>query len=197
MLPFKLVYHDRYDLKLGAHVFPSQKYRLVHDKLIADQIASGDDFLEPQPATDADVLRVHTQDYVYKLKNGSLTHAEILRMENPILERTGGRVLACRRRLNPGGTASAGRWMVGEHRRRLPSRLCRSWRRFLPDPRCSGCDSPLAVRPRDRNSDGCGYGCSSGQWHGIDFRRRRRCVYALDSPGKQLPVSEATFDRRY
>src|ERR1700735_1296765 len=83
MLPFKLVYHDRYDLKLGAHVFPSQKYRLVHDKLLADQVAIPDDFLAPQPATDADILRVHSQDYVYKLKNGSLTNAEILRMEIP------------------------------------------------------------------------------------------------------------------
>src|SRR5262245_10615445 len=26
MLPFKLVYSDGYDLNLGAHVFPSQKY---------------------------------------------------------------------------------------------------------------------------------------------------------------------------
>jgi len=40
MLPFKLIYDERYDLKLGAHVFPSQKYRLVHDKLIADQIGA-------------------------------------------------------------------------------------------------------------------------------------------------------------
>src|SRR5271168_5221127 len=83
MLPFKLVYHEGYDLKLGAHVFPSQKYRLVHDKLIADQIAAPDDFLAPAPTSDADVLRVHSQDYVYKLKNGSLTPTEILRMEAP------------------------------------------------------------------------------------------------------------------
>ena len=39
MLPFKLVYHDRYDLNLGAHVFPSQKYRLVHDALLAEGFA--------------------------------------------------------------------------------------------------------------------------------------------------------------
>ena len=31
MLPFKLVYHERYDLNLGEHVFPSQKYRLVRE----------------------------------------------------------------------------------------------------------------------------------------------------------------------
>jgi acetoin utilization deacetylase AcuC-like enzyme len=116
MLPFKLVYDDRYDLKLGAHVFPSQKYRLVHDKLIADQIAAPDDFLAPEPASDADILRVHSQDYVYKLKNGSLTAAEILRMEVPYSKElveacwlaAGGSILAGQRALTDGWSASIG-----------------------------------------------------------------------------------------
>jgi acetoin utilization deacetylase AcuC-like enzyme len=116
MLPFKLVYHDRYDLKLGAHVFPSQKYRLVHDKLIADQIAAPDDFLTPEPASDADILRVHSQDYVYKLKNGSLSAAEILRMEIPYSKElveacwlaAGGSILAGQGALADGWSASIG-----------------------------------------------------------------------------------------
>jgi acetoin utilization deacetylase AcuC-like enzyme len=116
MLPFKLVYHDRYDLKLGAHVFPSQKYRLVRDKLLADGIAEPDDFLAPEPATDADILRVHSQDYVYKLKNGSLTDAEILRMEIPYSKElveacwlaAGGSILAGQRALADGWSASIG-----------------------------------------------------------------------------------------
>jgi acetoin utilization deacetylase AcuC-like enzyme len=116
MLPFKLVYHARYDLKLGAHVFPSQKYRLVRDKLIADQIAAPDDFLAPEPASDADILRVHSQDYVYKLKNGSLSAAEILRMEIPYSKElveacwlaAGGSILAGQRALADGWSASIG-----------------------------------------------------------------------------------------
>jgi acetoin utilization deacetylase AcuC-like enzyme len=116
MLPFKLIYHQRYDLNLGAHVFPSQKYRLIHDKLIADQIAAPDDFLAPQPATDTDILRVHSQDYVYKLKNGSLTDAEILRMEIPYSKElvdacwlaAGGSILAGQRALADGWSASIG-----------------------------------------------------------------------------------------
>ena len=60
MLPFKLIYHERYDLNLGAHVFPSQKYRLVADKLVADGIASPENFLSPEPADDADILRDNT-----------------------------------------------------------------------------------------------------------------------------------------
>src|ERR1700735_438936 len=116
MLPFKLVYHDRFDLKLGAHVFPSQKYRLVHDKLLADQVAIPDDFLAPQPATDADILRVHSQGYVYKLKNGALTNAVILRMEIPYSKElvdacwlaAGGSILAGQRALADGWSASIG-----------------------------------------------------------------------------------------
>ena len=38
MLPFKLVYHDGYDLRLGPHVFPSQKYRLIRDALVAREL---------------------------------------------------------------------------------------------------------------------------------------------------------------
>ncbi len=116
MLPFKLIYDERYDLKLGAHVFPSQKYRLVHDKLLADGLATPDDFLAPKPATDADVLRVHSQDYVYKLKNGSLSDAEILRMEIPYSKElvqacwlaAGGSILAGQRALADGWSASIG-----------------------------------------------------------------------------------------
>ena len=83
MLPFKLIYHEHYDLNLGAHVFPSQKYRLIHDALLAEGIASSSDFLTPEPATDEDVQRVHSREYVHKLKTGHLSLAEKLRMEIP------------------------------------------------------------------------------------------------------------------
>jgi len=58
MLPFKLVYHEGYDLNLGPHVFPSQKFRLIAEKLGADGIASKEDFVRPEPAADEDILRV-------------------------------------------------------------------------------------------------------------------------------------------
>ena len=83
MLPFKLVYHERYDLNLGAHVFPSQKFRLIAEALRAEGIASADDFLKPEPATDEDLLRVHARDWVQKLKNGTLTASEIMLLEIP------------------------------------------------------------------------------------------------------------------
>ena len=58
MLPFKLVYHDRYDLNLGPHVFPSQKFRLIYEMLLREGFAKEEDFLKPSPANDDDILRL-------------------------------------------------------------------------------------------------------------------------------------------
>src|SRR5579883_3359223 len=73
MLPFKLVYHEGYDLRLGQHVFQSQKFRMVHDTLLADGIAEPSDILAPEPATDEDILRVHTREWVDKCLHDKLT----------------------------------------------------------------------------------------------------------------------------
>src|SRR5260370_31805266 len=81
LLPFKLVYHERYDLNLGPHVFPSQKFRLIHEMLLREGIASEEDFLRPNPAGDEDVLRVHTVDWVRKLKTATLTASEAMLLE--------------------------------------------------------------------------------------------------------------------
>jgi acetoin utilization deacetylase AcuC-like enzyme len=83
MLPFKLVYSDAYYLPIGDHVFPAEKYRRVHDRLISNSVAEAKDFLEPQPATDLDILLVHTPEYVQKLKTGTLSPREEMEMEIP------------------------------------------------------------------------------------------------------------------
>lgn len=83
MLPFKLVYHERYDLNLGAHVFPSQKFRLIEKKLLDDGIAEQGDFLRPEAASDSDLLRVHTQEWIGKLKTGTLTLSDLMKLEVP------------------------------------------------------------------------------------------------------------------
>ena len=83
MLPFKLVYHPGYNLDLGTHVFPARKYRLIRDGLVAKGIADPADILTPEPASDEDVLRVHTAEYVHKLKTGTLTASEQMRLELP------------------------------------------------------------------------------------------------------------------
>jgi acetoin utilization deacetylase AcuC-like enzyme len=83
MLPFKLVYHKGYDLNLGVHVFPSQKFRLIAETLFEEGIGAPGDFLTPGPASDEDILRVHTREWVDKLKTGTLTASEIMKLEIP------------------------------------------------------------------------------------------------------------------
>ena len=82
MLPFKLVYHPRYDLNLGAHVFPSQKFHLLHELLLHEKIAAPQDILEPSRASDEDLLRVHTSQWITKLKTGTLTASDAMKLES-------------------------------------------------------------------------------------------------------------------
>jgi acetoin utilization deacetylase AcuC-like enzyme len=82
-LPFKVVYHERYDLNLGPHVFPSQKFRLIYEMLLREGIATKDDFLRPERASDEDILRVHTAEWVRKLKTGALTASDVMLLEVP------------------------------------------------------------------------------------------------------------------
>jgi acetoin utilization deacetylase AcuC-like enzyme len=83
MLPFKLIYSDGYFLPIGAHVFPAEKYNRIHDHLLESGIADASDFVTPGPATDEDVLLVHTPEYVRKLKTGTLSAREQMELEVP------------------------------------------------------------------------------------------------------------------
>ena len=83
MLPFKLIYSDEYYLPIGHHVVPAEKYRRVHRRLIETGVADPSDFVTPQPATDQDILLVHTPQYVNKLKTGTLSAREELQLEVP------------------------------------------------------------------------------------------------------------------
>jgi acetoin utilization deacetylase AcuC-like enzyme len=110
MLPFKLVYHPGYDLNLGEHVFPARKYRLIHDQLLDEGFAEPIDFVEPQPAADEDILRVHEPGWVQRLKTGTLTPQEILRLEIPHSKQ-----MVEAFWLATGGTILAGRNALGDH----------------------------------------------------------------------------------
>jgi len=108
--PFKFVYSDEYwMINIGKHVFPVKKYRLVYEKLIALG-AKRENFLEPAPALDEDLLRVHTPRYIRRLKDGELSTAEIRMLElpySPDLVKfawlyAGGTILAARQALADG-----------------------------------------------------------------------------------------------
>jgi acetoin utilization deacetylase AcuC-like enzyme len=106
----KLVYHEGYFLNLGEHVFPAQKYRLLHDRLLRTGIATEADFVAPDPATDDDVHLVHDAAWVAKLRNGTLSTEDILRLEIPYSRQmveafwlaAGGTILAARLALRDG-----------------------------------------------------------------------------------------------
>jgi acetoin utilization deacetylase AcuC-like enzyme len=110
VLPFPLVYSDRYDLQLGDHVFPSKKYKWLHDRLLRTRFAKPEDFVEPEPAADEDLLRVHDAEWVTRLRHGTLTYQDILRLEIPYSRQmveafwlaAGGTMLAARHALAGG-----------------------------------------------------------------------------------------------
>jgi acetoin utilization deacetylase AcuC-like enzyme len=116
MLPFKLVYSDGYFLPIGQHVFPAEKYSRVHRRLIESGVAGPEDFITPHPASDQDILLVHTPEYVKKLKEGTLSAREEMQLEvrfSPELVRAfwlaaGGSILAAQRALGDGVAVNIG-----------------------------------------------------------------------------------------
>jgi acetoin utilization deacetylase AcuC-like enzyme len=110
MLPFKLIYDDGYDLNLGAHVFPSRKYTMVRDRLLAEGVAGPHDFLMPDPATDNDMLLVHGREWITRLKQGTLDDVQLAALEIPYSQKmveafwlaAGGTILAAKRALMDG-----------------------------------------------------------------------------------------------
>src|SRR5258706_1516437 len=116
MLPFKVVYHDKYDLNLGPHVFPSQKFRLIAEALMAEKIADPEDFAKPEPATDEEILRVHCSEWLRKLRTGTLTASEVMLLEIPYSRElvdavwlaAGGSILAAQCALRDGFGANLG-----------------------------------------------------------------------------------------
>jgi len=110
MVPYRLVYSERYDLHLGDHVFPSKKYKWLHDRMLWTRFAQKEDFLEPEPASDADIELAHETAWVRKLATGTLTYQEILKLEIPYSRQmveafwlaAGGTLLAARQALEIG-----------------------------------------------------------------------------------------------
>ena len=116
MLPFKLVYSEKYFLPIGEHIFRADKYRLIRERLLREHVADQDDFIAPQPASESEVMLVHSPHYVNKLMEGSLSAREELHMEIPyssqvvdaFMLHTGGSILAAERALEDGVCVNVG-----------------------------------------------------------------------------------------
>ena len=80
----QVFYTPRYYAEIGeGHIFPIRKFELVRNRLLAEGTLESSELIEPSPAPLDDVLLVHTEDYVTRLCNGSLTTKEIRRLGLP------------------------------------------------------------------------------------------------------------------
>jgi acetoin utilization deacetylase AcuC-like enzyme len=78
--------------------------------MLRGRFAAPEDFVEPEPATDEDVRLVHEAEYVAKLRNGTLSYQDILRLEIPYSRQmveafwlaAGGSILAARLAMQDG-----------------------------------------------------------------------------------------------
>lgn len=107
-----VVYSPQYRIDIGTHVFPTRKYELLHDRLLAtpqDAVV-----VEPRPAAWDDLALVHTAAYLDKLRSGDFDVPALAQLEVPwspeVVEgfrlMTGGTIEAARLALERGGAAS-------------------------------------------------------------------------------------------
>ena len=80
----RVCYTPRYYADIGeGHVFPIRKFEMVRDRLVAEGTLTPAEIYEPREAPVSDVLLVHTDDYVTRLRAGSLTPREVRRLGLP------------------------------------------------------------------------------------------------------------------
>jgi acetoin utilization deacetylase AcuC-like enzyme len=79
----RVVYSPRYQIDIGAHVFPVDKYRLVHARLLELGMLNPSDVVEPEPASWDDLALVHTSDYLARMRDGMLTAEAVAQLQLP------------------------------------------------------------------------------------------------------------------
>ncbi|MFH1791638.1 MAG: histone deacetylase [Candidatus Omnitrophota bacterium] len=99
----QIVYSDKYEVDIGTHVFPTGKYRLIRECLDREiSVPGGLKFIEPPLPRDREILLAHTEEYLARLKNGTLSRDEVIKMELPYSKQlVRGAFLSC------GGTMTA------------------------------------------------------------------------------------------
>jgi hypothetical protein len=179
MLPFKLIYSSGYYLPIGAHVFPAEKYRRVRAQLLADGVAEANDFLKPEPATDEDILLVHTPEYVDKLATGTLSTREEMELEIPY-----SRELVDAFWLAAGGSILAARQALADS---VSINIGGGFHHAFPDHGEGFCmihDVAVAIRLRraSRQRNGGNFWREARPRPAVAFRERISCGYAWNSP---------------
>lgn len=104
----RVYYSPYYYADIGEnHVFPIRKFELVRDQLLREKTLAPPEIIEPQPARVEDVELVHTEDYVTRLRAGTLTPREIRRLGLPW-----SKSLVRRSFLATSGTINAGKYAL-------------------------------------------------------------------------------------
>jgi len=104
-----IVHSPRYHCDIGRHVFPTEKFALVRDRLLAQGAMTEPALLEPVAAPRADLLLVHTAEYLDDLDHLRWTRRTMY-SELPLSEEivrayvfaAGGTALAAREALQRG-----------------------------------------------------------------------------------------------
>lgn len=106
-----LIYSDGYYASFDGHVFPTDKYRRLYEKIIAGGLIDLFEVIEPRPAASDDVLLIHLPDYVRDFMNYEYSE-QLMTSELPLnkeirdffLLATGGSILAAEEALTRGRT---------------------------------------------------------------------------------------------
>ncbi len=110
-----VIWHPAYEVDIGSHVFITRKYRLAKERLVEEGTIREADLVRPEPASDEDIRLVHTEEYVEKVRAGTLAWHERMALEVPFSPElreamwlcTGGTIRAARMVLR-GATAGRG-----------------------------------------------------------------------------------------
>jgi len=78
-----VVYSARYRIDIGPHVFPTQKYSLIHARLLETGVIQPQDCVEPEPASWDELALVHTPEYLHKMRDGAMTPEDVAQLELP------------------------------------------------------------------------------------------------------------------
>ncbi len=106
-----VVWCPHYEVDIGDHVFPVEKYRLIKERLEASGVLSSADLRTPQPARVEDVLRVHTRSYWTRIAEGTFTPNQERLLELPFSPELRAASLLC-----AGGTTLAGHLAISRGR---------------------------------------------------------------------------------
>ena len=105
----KVVSSPRYAIDIGPHVFPTEKYRRICDRLLANPRPGLESIVAPQAAAWDELALVHADEYLDKVRTLSLSSEEIVELQLPLNE-----PVVEGFRLMSGGTLTAARLALAD-----------------------------------------------------------------------------------